>query len=142
MKKIIKMKICKGAFVPVKAVNGDWYDLFTYYDYVLEAGDYRAIHLGVAMELPKGYEAIIAPRSSTFINYGCLEANSIGVIDEQYNGDEDYWHFTVYATRHTFIPRGTRLCQFRIIEHQPPCFIEVVEHLNNENRGGFGTTGK
>lgn len=42
---------------------------------------YRLIPLGVAMEIPKGYEAIIAPRSSAFKNWGIIQTNSIGIID-------------------------------------------------------------
>lgn len=142
MIKVIKIKLKPHAIPPTRGFKGDWYDLFTYGDCRLDKGLYGAIPLGVAMELPKGYEAIIAPRSSTFKRYGVLAANSISVIDEEYKGDDDYWHFPVYAMQNIFIPSGTRLCQFRIIEHQPPCCFEVVDHLNNENRGGFGTTGE
>lgn len=99
------------------------------------------IDLGVAMELPKGYEALLVPRSSTFKNYGVLQANNIGIFDNFFKGDEDYWNFLVLATRDVTIPKGTRICQFRIIENQPQINFKVVDKLDNKNRGGIGSTG-
>lgn len=121
---------------------GDWIDLRCAEDTYLAEGAYKLIPLGVAMELPSGYEALCAPRSSTFKNYGILLANSIGIIDETYKGDNDQWHFPAYATRPTFIPKNERICQFRIIKHQPDIEFEEVEHLGNNNRGGIGSTGR
>ena len=121
---------------------GDWIDLRCADHIVLGKGESTLIPLGVAMELPKGYEAIVAPRSSTFKAYGILMTNSIGVIDESYCGDKDEWRFPAYATRDVFIPRDTRIAQFRIIEHQPEIEFEAVESLGNKDRGGFGSTGE
>ena len=121
--------------------QGNWIDLRTEEKIHLEKGDYRKISLGVSMQLPYGYEAIIAPRSSTFERYGILLANCIGIIDESYCGDDDIWRFPAYATRMIDIPAGTRICQFRIIEHQPAVELVEVEHLGNRNRSGFGSTG-
>lgn len=125
-----------------KIHKGDWIDLRCAEDTVLKAGEYKLIPLGVAMELPSGYEALCAPRSSTFKNYGILLANSIGIIDETYKGDNDQWHFPAYATRDVTIPKNERICQFRIIEHQPEVEFEEVESLGNSDRGGIGSTGK
>lgn len=121
---------------------GDWIDLRAAEDVRLKAGEYKHIPLGVAMELPKGYEALVAPRSSTGKRYGLLQTNSVGVIDESYCGDGDQWHFPAYAFRDTVIPKNERICQFRIIEHQPDLEFEEVETLGNANRGGIGSTGK
>lgn len=121
--------------------DGDWVDLRAAKDIVMRAGDYRAIPLGVAMELPKGYEAIVAPRSSTFKRYGIMAANGIGIIDESYKGDDDQWHFLAYATRDTVIQKGNRICQFRIIKHQPGIGFKMVTRLKNRSRGGLGSTG-
>lgn len=125
-----------------KIEKGDWIDLRCREDLSLKKGKSGMIKLGVAMELPKGYEALIAPRSSTFKNYGIIETNGIGIVDNSYNGDGDEWGMPVYATRNTFVPRGERICQFRIIENQPEIKFEEVETLGNEDRGGFGSTGK
>lgn len=122
--------------------DGDWVDLRAARDVEMLAGDYKAIPLGVAMELPRGYEAIVAPRSSTFKNYGIMPANGIGIIDESYKGDDDQWHFLAYATRDTFIHKGDRICQFRIIQHQPGIGFRMVTRLKNKNRGGIGSTGR
>lgn len=121
---------------------GDWIDLKAAQTVELKQGEFKLIDLGVAMKLPKGYEAIMAPRSSTFKNFGIIQANSIGVIDESYCGPEDYWKLPVIALRDTKINRGDRICQFRLLPHQPPVMFETKEELAGENRGGFGSTGK
>jgi dUTP pyrophosphatase len=121
---------------------GDWIDLRAAEDVTMKAGEYRMIPLGVAMELPHGYEALVAPRSSTFKKYGVILANSIGIIDEAYKGDNDEWNFLAYSMRDTKIHKNERICQFRIIQHQPLIHLEEVETLGNEDRGGIGSTGK
>lgn len=121
---------------------GDWIDLRAAEDVSMKAGEYKMIPLGVAMELPKGYEALVAPRSSTFKRYGILLANSIGIIDESYKGDNDEWNFLAYAVRDTVIPKNERICQFRIIKHQPRIRLVEVESLGNADRGGIGSTGR
>jgi len=139
--KTIKVKYLAGAKPLEKIEQGDWIDLYTYEDEELYLGEHKYISLGVAMQLPLGYEAIVAPRSSTFKKWGLLQTNSIGVIDNSYCGDDDIWVFPAYATRNVKIPAGTRLCQFRIQECQPLIEFIPVDTLGNKNRGGFGTSG-
>ena len=126
---------------PVPVVHGDWIDLYTADTAYLKQGDFKIIPLGVSMEVPKGYYAHVLPRSSTFKNFGILMANSMGVIENDYNGDDDIWGFPAYATREMIIPKGTRIAQFRLFKCAEPVEFEQVERLNNENRGGFGSTG-
>lgn len=121
--------------------TGDWIDLRAAEDVVISAGDFKLIPLGVAMELPEGYEAIVAPRSSTH-KRGIMMANSLGIIDESYKGENDEWHFPAYAAKDTFIRKNERICQFRIIEHQPMIHLVEVERLGNADRGGIGSTGR
>lgn len=125
-----------------KITVGDWIDLRCAEQTYLTAGEYKAISLGVSMQLPKGHFAIVAPRSSTFKNRGILMANSIGIIDSSYCGSDDIWSFPAYATRDTCIPKNERICQFMIFKIQPDLEIEEVDHLDNPNRGGIGSTGK
>lgn len=122
--------------------KGDWIDLRAAERVCLFKGDFRAINLGVSIEIPEGYEALLVPRSSTFKTWGIIQTNAIGIIDESYCGDDDVWMMPVYATRETIIEKGDRICQFRIIKHQPDLDIKEVESLGNDNRGGFGTSGK
>lgn len=122
--------------------NGDWIDLRAGEDITMIAGDYRLIPLGIAMELPKGYSAIIAPRSSTFKKWKIICANSIGIIDESYCGDNDEWHFPVIAFGTTKIHKNDRICQFRVIKKEEPIDFIRVKILGNENRNGFGSTGE
>lgn len=127
---------------PVQPIEkGDFIDLRCGERTVLKRGDYRLIPLGIAMELPKGYEAIVVPRSSTFKHYGILLANSVGIIDESYCGDSDEWHFPAYATRDAIVEKNDRICQFRIQKHQPMIEFETVDHMSNADRGGIGSTG-
>ena len=122
--------------------QGDWIDLRAAEDVILYSGESRAIPLGVAMELPAGYEAWMAPRSSTFKQFGILMSNSLGIVDESYKGDNDQWHFPAFAVRYCKIKKNDRICQFRIIEHQPKFNFVEVESLGNDNRGGLGSTGR
>lgn len=138
----IKVKYFTDDIMKLEKISkGDWIDLRAAKDMDIKAGDHVLIPLGIALELPKGYEAIVAPRSSTFKNWGLLQTNSIGIIDESYCGDNDQWFMSVYATRDTSISLNDRVCQFRIIKHQPMFSIEEVDSLGNKDRGGHGSTG-
>lgn len=130
-----------GHDMPYQAAGGDWIDLYTAEETVMKAGDFRLISLGVSMEIPEGYEAIVAPRSSTPGRYGVIMANSIGVIDNAYNGDGDVWRFPAFAIRDTYIPDHTRIAQFRLFKNQEPVAFRVVSRLGNKDRGGIGSTG-
>ena len=140
----IKIKYHTDEIEKLRYIDGksDWIDLRSAEDVELKAGDFKLISLGVSMELPKGYEAHIVPRSSTFKTWGILQTNSIGIIDESYRSDSDIWKMPVYATRDTIIHKNDRICQFRIMKHQPTIEFDEVEHLEGEERGGFGSTGK
>lgn len=121
--------------------KSDWIDLRSAEDVDLKAGESRLIRLGIAVELPEGYEAHIVPRSSTYRNFGILQTNHMGVVDHSYCGDEDEWKYPVLAVRDTHISVNDRICQFRVMENQPELLFEEVEHLDGKARGGFGTTG-
>lgn len=139
----IRIRYLSDEIEPLRYIDGksDWIDLRAAERVELKAGDFRLIRLGVAMELPRGYEAHVVPRSSTFKTWGLLQTNSMGVIDGSYCGDNDEWRVPVYATRDTVVEVGDRICQFRIMENQPRITFEQVEHLSGADRGGFGTTG-
>ena len=138
----IKVKYFTDSIEPLAQVPGsDWVDLRAAEDVVMKAGEFRLIPLGIAAALPEGYEAHGVPRSSTFKNYGLLQANSMGVVDGSYCGDGDQRRWPAYATRDVEIPRNTRICQFRIVENQPPLTFTTVDRLEGPDRGGFGSTG-
>lgn len=140
----VKVKYLSSEIEKLKYIDGksDWVDLRAAENVVMKAGEFKLIKLGVAIELPKGYEAIIAPRSSTFKNFGIIQTNHIGVVDETYCGDNDEWMMPTLAMRDTEIHVNNRICQFRIVEHQPKLEFEAVESLGNKDRGGVGSTGK
>ena len=120
---------------------GDWIDLRAAERVELKAGEYRLISLGVSMKLPAGFEAHIAPRSSSFSKWGFLQVNSVGVVDNSYSGTNDIWKLPVYATREAVIEVNDRICQFRIVKKMPQVSFTQVEELDGKNRGGFGSTG-
>ena len=131
-------KIEKLTYIDGKS---DWIDLRAAEDVALKAGEFKLIPLGVAMKLPQGYEAHVVPRSSTFKNFGIIQTNHCGIIDESYCGDNDQWYFPAYALRDTEIHVNDRICQFRIMEHQPTIQFEETEKLTRADRGGIGSTG-
>lgn len=124
-----------------KISKGDWIDLRAAEDVILREHEFKLIPLGVGMILPDGYEAHLVPRSSTFKNFGIIQTNHQGVVDNSYSGENDQWFFPAFALRATKINKGERICQFRIIEKMPEVNIVEVEHLNEISRGGFGSTG-
>lgn len=139
----LKIKYFSGDIDRLTYIDGksDWIDLRASEEVRMKAGEFRLIPLGVAIALPAGYEAHVLPRSSTFKNFGILQANSMGVIDESYCGDNDQWLFPAYAVRDTVVHVNDRICQFRIMEHQPHITFREVSKLGGEDRGGFGSTG-
>lgn len=142
--KTIKIKYFTDKIDRLTYVDGksDWIDLRSAEDVTLKKGEFKLISLGVAMELPEGYEAHVVPRSSTFKNFGIIQANHQGVVDNTYCGDNDQWFMPVYAVRDTQIHVNDRICQFRIMKNQPKIVFEEVTSLGNEDRGGHGSTGK
>lgn len=138
----IKIKYFGKGVAPIKHIQkGDWIDLRAAEHIEMEAGEYRLIPLGVGMILPEGFEAHVLPRSSTFKKYGVIQVNSMGIIDNSYSGDADQWMLPVLAMRDTVIPKNERICQFRIMRSQPKTEFLTVETLNEDSRGGFGSTG-
>lgn len=131
-------KIDRLAYIEGKS---DWIDLRSAVDISLKKGEHKLIPLGVGMKLPDGYEAHIVPRSSTFKNFGIIQANHMGVIDNTYCGDNDQWMMSAYAVRDTEIHVNDRICQFRIMKNQPALIFDEVEKLEDMDRGGFGSTG-
>lgn len=144
MAETIKIKYHSEEIEKLRYIDGksDWIDLRAAENVTLKAGEFCLISLGVSMALPQGYEALIAPRSSTFKNYGIIQTNHVGVVDETYCGDGDVWRMPVYAVRDTEIKVNDRICQFRIQKHQPQIVFDEVDFLDGTDRGGFGSTGK
>ena len=144
MKETIKIQYISDEMERLCYIDGksDWIDLRSSEHVEMKAGEFRLINLGVAMELPVGYEAHIVPRSSTFKNFGIIQTNHCGIVDESYCGPNDWFYMPAYALRDTVIEVGDRICQFRIEKHQPEILFEEVKQLTGKDRGGIGSTGK
>lgn len=141
----IKIKYFDNEIDKLSYIGGDksnWIDLRSAETIHLKKGEFHLVNLGVGMELPEGYEANIVPRSSTYKNFKVLQTNSFAVIDNSYSGDNDQWLYPVIAMEDTIINKNDRICQFRINKIQPQIEFEEIEHLNDVNRGSFGSTGK
>ena len=137
----IKIKYFTDVEPITKKSTGDWHDLRAAERIELKQGEFKLIPLGVGMILPDDYEANIVPRSSTFKTWGIIQTNHFAVIDNSYSGDNDQWFYPVYATRDTVIEKNDRICQFRINKKMPEVELVTVEHLNDTDRGGFGSSG-
>ena len=140
---LIRIKYFEGAEKIKVRPNGDWIDLQANQDVIVPAGGMKLIPLGVAMKLPEGYEAHLAPRSSTFKNFKILQTNSVGVVDNSYSGPNDEWKFPAFNPGPTDIEikKGARICQFRIVERQPEIEFVEADLSDQSDRGGFGSTG-
>ena len=141
--KEIKIKYLNDDITRLEYIDGksDWIDLRAAEEVELKAGEFKLIHLGVAMQLPEGYEAHIVPRSSTFKKWGIIQTNHCGIVDYSYCGPNDWWRMPVFALRDTKIEVNDRICQFRIQKNQPTLVFNEVEEMEANNRGGFGSTG-
>ena len=139
----IKIKYFTDKIEPLDYIEGksDWIDMRASEEVTLKAGEFALIPLGVAMELPKGYEAHLVPRSSTFKNWGIIQTNSVGIVDGSYCGDNDIWYFPALAMWDTVIEKDERICQFRILRKMAPVTLEMVACLDGPDRGGLGSTG-
>ncbi|MDD3278374.1 MAG: deoxyuridine 5'-triphosphate nucleotidohydrolase [Lachnospiraceae bacterium] len=138
----IKIQYKDSSIERLRYIDGksDWIDLRCAEEISMKAGEFKLIPLGIAMKLPRGYEAHVVPRSSTYKNFGIIQTNHCGIIDESYCGPQDWWFMPAYALRDTTIHFNDRICQFRIFQHQPVLNFEE-EQLDGENRGGIGSTG-
>lgn len=141
MSETIKIKYHADITKLEKIEKGDWIDLRVAKEITLKKGEFGMIDLGVSMQLPDGYEAHVAPRSSTFKTWGLVQTNGIEIIDQSYCSDTDVWKMPVRATRDVTVHKNDRVCQFRIMKKQPTIDFVEVETLGNEARGGFGSTG-
>ena len=141
--KEIKIKYLNDDITRLEYIDGksDWIDLRAAEEVEFKAGEFKLIHLGVAMKLPEGYEAHIVPRSSTFKKWGIIQTNHCGIVDNSYCGPNDWWRMPVFALRDTKIEVNDRICQFRIQKNQPTLVFNEVEEMEANNRGGFGSTG-
>ena len=139
----IKIQYLNDEIERLRYIDGksDWIDLRAAEEVELKAGEFKLIHLGVAMQLPEGYEAHIVPRSSTFKNFGIIQTNHCGIIDESYCGPNDWFYMPAYALRDTVIHVNDRICQFRVMRKMDKPELVTVERLDNASRGGFGSTG-
>lgn len=136
----LKIKYLNSTLEHIKQF-GTWCDLRCPVDIEIKSGEHKLIPLGVCIQLPKNYEALLVSRSSTFKNYGIIQTNAPGIIDESYSGNDDQWFFSIYATRDTVIYKNDRICQFRILKKQPRLKFIKVDNLENFSRGGYGSTG-
>ncbi|WJJ55315.1 hypothetical protein QB910_000071 [Dabrowskivirus KKP3916] len=123
--------------------QGDWIDLRSAENHIYTEGSFIKVRLGVAMELPEGYEAHVVPRGSSFKNYGTIQVNSPGIVDESYKGDNDEWFIPLFALREGKINKGDRVCQFRIVPKMPRNIkFKAISRLDNPDRSAFGSTGR
>lgn len=136
----IKVKYHDGASKLER--HGAMWDMAASETVALKEGEVRIIPLGVSMQLPSGYMGVLVPRSSTCLKHGIMMANSVGIIENDYCGDNDVWGFVAYAVRDTAITKGTRIAQFMPVPMFGDLDFDVVESMPCTDRGGYGSTGE
>lgn len=111
-------------------------------DIVLKPFDRVLVPTGLYIELPKGYEAQIRPRSGLALKHGVTVLNSPGTIDADYRGEIRVVLINL-SDVNFIIKNGERICQMVIAAHAQVDWLEVDE-INETERGsgGFGHTGK
>ena len=122
--------------------NGVMWDLATSKDVQIEEGKVQVIPLGIRMKLPEGYFGLLVPRSSACLKHGIIMSNSVGIVENDYCGQDDVWGFPAYAIRDTYIKTGTRVAQFMLVKYPESLEFNKCDSMNFENRGGFGSTGE
>lgn len=155
----IRIKYFEGATKLKKIKKGNWIDVYANKDVYIRVGENALVPLGFALELPQGWEGHLAPRGSTFKSWGIIQTNSVGIIDDSFIGDNDEWHMPVYClqgrrtengeevsdctkTEGTWIRKGDKIGQFRVIEVMPQIEFKEIESFGNKDRGWYGSTGK
>lgn len=140
---VVKIKYHKEQYPSLEEceVHGNFIDLRAATSYTIHQGEFVLIDLGVSMKIPEGFWGQLVPRSSLFKNTGLIQTNSFGVIDTEYCGENDHWMLPVYATRDCVVETNMRIAQFRIVPVVPFDLV-TVDHMEDKDRGGFGSTGK
>lgn len=138
----IKIKYHSADIPEITPIDqGDCIDLYAAERVELKAFESAVISLGISVKLPDGYKAQLTPRSSTFKRWGIIQTNSVGTIDNSYCGENDIWGMPVLAMRDTVIEIGDKICQFEIVKKMEKPDIIKVDHMEDADRGGFGSTG-
>jgi dUTP pyrophosphatase len=117
-------------------------DLCSRIDMDINPKEIAYIPMNVAIQIPDNYFILQAPRGSTH-KLGLMAANSVGIVDRDYCGDNDEYIFPVYnfTDKIVRVEKGTRLSQLILIKCEN-FDIEEVESMDSPDRGGFGTTGQ
>ena len=104
-------------------------------------GDFLMLPLGISIKQPKGYEVNLLPRSSTFKNFGIIQANSMAVGDDTFISDNDMYHYPAIALTDGEIYLYDRICQMQVNKTTNLQLKEVDTLGDNKTRKGFGSTG-
>jgi len=118
------------------------FDFYAREETSIPAGGIEKIPTGLIIETPKGYGLIVAARSSLMYKKGLLLSNGIGVIDQDYSGEDDEILISVYNTtnKDIKIEKLERIAQGMFIRIDTAEWNEV-EKMNDQSRGGYGSTG-
>jgi dUTP pyrophosphatase len=116
-------------------------DLYTREDTVIPSHTFGRVPLNVAMEIPRDTFVLLVARSSAH-KLGLLPSNGIGIGDEDFKGDNDEYNFLVYnvTEKDVLVEKGSRIAQMMVLDVKK-VDIEEVDKLDNEDRGGVGSTG-
>lgn len=119
------------------------FDLFSRDEVTLQPGEAKKIRLNVATHYSEiNVAGFIFQRSSTYKKWGVRLTNNVGLVDFSYNGSDDEWlaEFKNETNEPKTIKVGDKICQ-AVFLRVPEVMMVQVDDLDNENRGGFGTSG-
>ncbi len=141
--KVLVKRLSPDAKIPKAARTGDVaFDLYSTMDYELRPGERFAVPTGIAVEIPRGYEGQVRPRSGLALKEGVTVLNTPGTIDSGYRG-EVHIIMVNHNGKSFKISKGMRISQLAIRPVPEVEFIEVDELSDTERgEGGFGSTGK
>lgn len=138
----VRIKNSTGKVLEYKTPGACAFDFEALEKVVFDPGEWKLVDTGTIIATPEGYCLVVAPRSSIFKNYGLMQVNSIGIVDQDYCGNTDTVKFPYMNMRKepVVIEKGERIGQGMFIKIEKPDF-ELVENMGGSDRGGFGTTG-
>lgn len=141
----------KSVSLPVRKTSGSaGWDVFASEDTILEPGKVTLVPTGLIIETPPGYHFRVFIRSGFAVRHNVSLVNSVGIIDADYCGPEDFLKIAMLknflpTAEPTQISKGERIAQI-IFEKNAFASLQWDEQddpaFHGKSRGGFGSTGK
>lgn len=137
------VKSIEGDSLPKYQTTGSaGFDIYAREEHLIKPGGMYIVWSNFIIQVPVGYMLMLAVRSSLPKKLGLHLANGIGIIDQDYHGNEDVIGVQLYNPTEcaVAVPQGYRVAQGVFVSIAQAVFTQV-EDMEATNRGGFGSTG-